>query len=118
MDKDGGNRVQFIERIYNKPSGLKATIGEKRVSAGRGNREPKIMFPRIYYSIPPPSSPLLFLFSRLPGGKRPLGRREGGEERRGEGGGGRERSNKANDKHDNCDESQERGVPTNVEKAN
>lgn len=88
MDKDGGNRVQFIERIYNKPSGLKATIGEKRVSAGRGNREPKIMFPRIYYSIPPPSSPLLFLFSRLPGGKRPLGRREGGEERRGEGGSG------------------------------
>lgn len=29
-----GNRVQFIERIYNKPSSLKATIGEKRVRPG------------------------------------------------------------------------------------
>lgn len=29
-----GNRVQFIERIYNKPSSLKATIGEKRVRLG------------------------------------------------------------------------------------
>lgn len=74
------------------------------------------MFPRIYYSIPPP---LFFSFSfsdcLVAKGR---GGGKGGKRGEGEGEEEEERSNKANDKHDNYDESQERGVSTNVEKAN